>query len=183
MGKIREPAPVKLFFAEFTSQVELFPRVEKKIEEIFGEIDFFSPIFDFDYTDYYREEMGENLKKKFVAFKKLINPQRLSEIKRISQMIEEEFSEEGKRKINLDPGYLSLSKVVLASTKDSYHRLYLGDGIYGEVTLYFFKGSYQPFPWTYPDYCSESFRKVFNTLRKVYKDEIQRKKKNIPLDK
>ncbi|NOZ63545.1 MAG: DUF4416 family protein [Caldiserica bacterium] len=183
MGIVKEPDPVKLFFAEFTSEVELFPQVEHKLADMFGDIDFSSPLFDFNYTDYYAEEMGKNLKKKFVSFKKLINPQELSRIKRASQVLEEEFSRNGKRRINLDPGYLSLSKVVLASTKDSYHRLYLGNGIYGEVTLYFFKGSYQPLSWTYPDYCSDDFREIFATIRKRYKDELQKKRKNIPLGK
>ncbi len=183
MGKVKEPDPVKLFFAEFTSEAELFPQVEDRLKDMFGEIDFSSPLFDFDYTDYYAEEMGIELKKKFVSFKKLIAPQELSRIKRASQVLEEEFSREGKRRINLDPGYLTLSKVVLASTKDSYHRLYLGSGIYGEVTLYFFRGSYQPFPWTYPDYSSDVFREIFTRVRKRYKDELQKKRKNIPLDK
>lgn len=170
MGIIKEIRPVKLFFAEFSSETDIFKLVEDKLEKIFGEIDFHSSTFDFNYTDYYEEEMGKNLKKKFISFKKLINPKEISKIKLISQKIEEEFKKNGKRRINLDPGYLSLSKVVLVSTKDSYHRLYLEDGIYGEVTLYFFKGEYKTFQWTYPDY--RDFHKVFEEIRKNYKEQI-----------
>ncbi len=173
MGIIKEIKPVKLFFAEFSSEAKLFKLVEDKLKSLFGGIDFSSPFFNFNYTDYYKEEMGENLKKKFISFSKLINPEELSKIKIISQEIEKEFFNEGKRRINLDPGYLSLSKVVLASTKDSYHRLYLENGIYGEVTLYFFKGSYKSFQWTYPDY--KDFHKFFEEIRKIYKAQLKDK--------
>jgi len=174
MGKIKPPLPVKLFFAEFTAYPELFLQAEERLQELFGDIDYHSPIFDFTHTHYYEKEMGTNLKKKFVSFKKLIPPQDLADIKITSNRIEEEFSVEGKRRINLDPGYLDFARVVLATTKDSYQRIYLGKGIYAEVTLYFAHGEFHALPWTYPDY--REFKDLFLEMRKIYREDVKKAK-------
>ncbi len=175
MGKIKLPEPVKLFIAEFSSTPEIFPQVEEILREIWGEIDYHSPLFNFDYTDYYEKEMGRGIKKKFISFENLISPQDLKDIKLQTNQVEEKFKVEGKRKVNLDPGYLSLSKVILASTKDYYHRIYLGEGIYAEVTLHYRGGVFNSFPWTYPDYRSEEYQQVFQEIRKLYYEQLRRK--------
>ncbi|MEW6680138.1 MAG: DUF4416 family protein, partial [bacterium] len=82
--------------------------------------------------------------------------------------LEEKFLISGKRRINIDPGYVGSGKLVLASTKDSYHRVYLKDGIYGETTLYFYKGEFREFPWTYPDFRKDEYKKFFLSVRKKH---------------
>ena len=149
----------------------------------FGPVDLESDIFNFDYTDYYAKEMGPGLVRKFFSFARLISPEDLAGIKLKTNEIEEDFARpvrglasngarrgEAKvaRPINLDPGYLTSAKVVLATAKDYSHRIYLKGGIYAEATLRYFKGAYQPWPWTYPDYKSPEYLSFFHRLRKIY---------------
>lgn len=141
------------------------------MERKFGHISSRSELFDFTHTDYYTEEMGPNLKKIFYVFERPIPLQKLVDVKIYTNRLEAKFSKREKgimrRQVNLDPGYLSLNKVVLASTKDYSHRLYLGKGIYGEVTLFFKNKTFTPFPWTYPDYQTPGYIKFFNSVRKI----------------
>ena len=174
MGKIAYPPPAKLILAMFSNDIELFPTLQEKLAGIWGEIDFKSPIFDFNYTSYYEKEMGKDLKKKFVSFKELISREELADIKLKTNILEQEYlSKRGERTINLDPGYITASKLVLASTKNYAHRIYLGKGIYGEVTLFFQEGSFHPHPWTYPDYQSEEAQSAFRQIREIYRQQIK----------
>lgn len=168
----KPPLSVKLIMAVFTPQSELFPKVERQLEKKWGEIDFKGPLFDFDHTDYYQEEMGFNLKKKFICFKDLMSPEDIDSIKISTNELEKKYSVEDKRLVNIDPGYISNSKLILASTKDYYHRIYLGNGIYAEVTLFFQKGSFQPLPWTYPDYKTNASLNIFNRIREIYRKQL-----------
>jgi len=107
----------------------------------------------------------------------LFPPLRTLDIIKLEKSISASWKTERKRDVNIDPGYLSLSKLVLASTKDFYHRLYLNHGIYAEITLVFkkethSKGGFQPIKWTYPDYASQEYRKIFNQIRGIYKGNI-----------
>ena len=160
-----------LFVGIFGRDTSFFETVARIMRRKFGHIHSRSELFDFTHTDYYMEEMGENLKKMFFVFEKPIYPGQLADIKRYTGKLEAKFSqkEEGltRRRVNLDPGYLSLNKVVLASTKDYSHRLYLGKGIYGEVTLFFKNKTFTPFPWTYPDYKTPGYVNFFNEMRKI----------------
>jgi hypothetical protein len=106
----------------------------------------------FDYSDYYAREMGAALRKKYLVFAPLMDRERLPEIKTSTNGWEREYAREGKRTVNLDPGYLAHDKLVLATTKDFFHRLYLREGIYAEVTLSYRQGRFRFFSWTYADY-------------------------------
>ena len=172
MGTIKPSQPVKLIMAIFTNQSELFAQIEAKLEEKYGKIDFRGHIFDFDHTDYYDEEMGADLKKRFIAFKNLIKPEQLSSVKLFTNKLESKHAESGKRKINIDPGYVDNSKLVLASTKNYYHRIYLGKGIYAEVTLFFKEKRFQSLPWTYPDYKTDIAIDNFNKIRGIYRKRL-----------
>ncbi len=172
MGKTKSPLSVKLIMAIFTPQPELFPNIEKELVKKWGEIDFKCPIFNFDHTDYYREEMGFDLKKEFISFKDLIDPETINSIKLFTNKLESKYSKEGKRIINIDPGYVNNSKLVLASTKNYYHRIYLGKGIYAEVTLFFQERSFQSLPWTYPDYKTDASIDIFNKIREIYRKQL-----------
>ena len=172
MGKIKSPLPVKLIIAIFTPQPDLFPKIERELEKKWGKIDFKCPLFDFNYTDYYQEEMGFDLKKKFICFESLISPENLDSIKLSTNELEKKYSVADKRLVNIDPGYISNSNLVLASTKDYYHRIYLGNGIYAEVTLFFQKDSFQPLLWTYPDYKTSESIDIFNRIRGIYRKQL-----------
>ena len=115
--------------------------------------------------------MGRGLKRRFYSFSESIKPDRLVDIKLLTNEIEDRFSRSAdfpSRRINLDPGYISPAKLVLASTKNYSHRIYLAKGIYAEVTLYFEKGTFHSFPWTYPDYKSKEYLEIFNKIRGGY---------------
>lgn len=172
MGQAREPEPVKIFVGILTAQLSLLPKVNSLLEERLGPIDIESEILDFDYTRYYEEEMGPELKRHFLGFRGLVHSEALVEVKLITNQMEQAMSEQGKRLVNLDPGYLTAAKVVLASTKDYAHRIHLGNGIYGEVTLIYHGKRFQTLPWTYPDYRSEAYHGFFKRARTAYLAQI-----------
>ncbi len=129
-------------------------------------------------TSYYEPSMGSDLLKTFFAFESLIDPAALVAWKHASNAWEQEYKERAshpeERPLNLDPGYLTEAKLVLATTKDRDHRLYLDRGIYGEVTLHFHHGAWQERPWTYPDYRRADYHDFFtqcrNFLRSRYRN-------------
>lgn len=168
MGKLKKLEKVKLIIGIIAQENNLH-LADEKIKDTLGEIDFESEILPFTHTDYYEEEFGGNLYRKFISFKRLIYPDELSKCKIITNEIEEILSSNNKREINLDPGYLSLSKLVLASTKDYSHRIYIGDDIFAEITLFYKDKTFQPTPWTYPDYRTKDYIDIFNHIREIYK--------------
>jgi len=132
-----------------------------------------SPRFDFTETDYYTATMGTNLKKVFWAFPQLISPERLVEIKLRTNQWEEEYAAAKRhiepRPLNLDPGYLTLGKLVLASTKDFAHRVYLSQGIFAEVTLQYKHHSWRPYEYTFADYRRQDYHQFFSLCRETLK--------------
>jgi hypothetical protein len=158
-----------------TVEVNLIPNIETELKTDFGEIILKSSIIPFDFTDYYEKEMGKDLKRCWLVTKNLIPLDRLAEIKNYARKIEGELlNEQQQRKINLDPGFLTLSNFVLATTKNYGHRIYLKDGIFAEVTLMYRNKSFQALEWTYPDYCNAI--EFFNEVRKLYHDLLLEKK-------
>lgn len=176
MGQIKPVEPVKLFCGMIAADEAVFARAQAELEKFYGRIDHESGLIPFTFTDYYREEMGEKLWRKFVSFEALIDPRRIAEIKNETNAIEEQMAEtEGgavRRRVNLDPGYLTLAKLVLATTKDFSHRLYVGKGIYTEVTLNFRKDGCTYHPWTYPDYRSEQYARFFLAVRRILRGQL-----------
>jgi len=172
VGKTEKAEPAKLIIGMFSNKTNLFEKVKKILEEKFGPVDFVSEVLPFNKTNYYEKEMGKDLKRIFYSFQRLISPESLVEIKIFTNQIEEKFSEGGKRRVNIDPGYLTLSKLVLASTKDYSHRIYLKEGIYAEVTLRFEKGTFIPYEYTYPDYRTPEYLHIFNQIRQIYLNQV-----------
>lgn len=172
MGTARIPARVNLVCGFIFSQGRLFEEARSAMEDIYGGVDYESGTIDFSHTSYYEEEIGCALKRKFVSFKQLADPEGILEVKLRTNELEGRFALGGKRRINIDPGYLDLSKLVLFSTKDYSHRMYLGRGVFGEVTLYFKEGKFHPWPWTYPDYRTAEYAEVFDSIRKIYKNKV-----------
>ncbi|RMF59224.1 MAG: DUF4416 family protein [Calditrichaeota bacterium] len=168
MGKIKPYPPVKLIAAITISDLKLWKLVKDELEEHFSPIDSFQDWYDFTFTEYYREEMGANLKKRMVSFQDLISAEQLPEMKILSNQIEDKFSESGNRRVNIDPGYVTSAKLILATTKDYMHRIYLGKGIFGDLHLRIRQGEFQPLDWTYPDYRQPEVLHFFNEVRKIY---------------
>ncbi|MCM8782566.1 MAG: DUF4416 family protein [Candidatus Omnitrophica bacterium] len=173
MDKIGFSKPVKLVIGFIAKEDMLIEKAKGVLEKKFGPIDFQSNVRDFDFTTYYNDELGEELKRRFISFKKLIKIENAHIIKVLTNRLEAKFSIRGQRRINIDPGYISLSKLVLFTTKDFYHRIYLGKGIYAEVTLYYKDKTFRPFEWSYPDYRTVEYIEFFNGLREDYKVRLR----------
>lgn len=159
----------KLFYAVIYGDEELFEKTLVPLSEKWGEIDFISRMFPFDKTAYYEAEMGSALKRKFVSFKPLIEPEALIDAKLYSESIEKSFSVDGRRRINLDPGYIDYMKLILASFKYAPHKIYLTDGIYADLTLIYSKGRLSSFPWTFPDFRDETYHSSILRMRELFK--------------
>jgi hypothetical protein len=174
MGEIsRTIRPVKLFCSMFASDTGLFKQAEENLVRRWGPVDFRSRIFDFTQTDYYEEEMGTGLKRIFISFKKLIPREKIILVKIETNKLEIRLSKDQvKRKINLDPGYVTQANVSLATTKDYQHRIYLGKGIYLENTLRMRKGRWDDWEWTYPDYKTAEYKDWFMEVLQLYKEKI-----------
>jgi len=177
LGDIKLKEKVKLISAiTYNPEVNL-EEIFSIMKHYFGDVDSSSECFVFDrYTGYYENEMGCNLKKVYISFEKLIEPDDLPDIKIETNRIEDKFKISGKRRVNIDPGYISASKLVLATTKNYSHRLYLRNGIYGDIHLNFSDGGFKANPWTYPDYRDKKNIGYFNEVRKNYLQQKREEK-------
>jgi hypothetical protein len=173
MSSPADAEDVKLVVSLFSPQEVLIDRLISELERLFGPTDWRSPKLFFDRTRFYEKEMGWPLHRRFVAFRDLVRPERLVEIKHSTNDLEKRYLEEGKRKINIDPGYISLERVVLATGKNYSHRIYLSRGIYADLTLIFKKGSFRALEWSYRDYADPEFIGFFNALRDSYKRQLR----------
>ena len=165
MGTPQQPVKVKLFVAVMYQERFSIDAVIERLRSRFGETESVYGPVEFTFTDYYAAEMGERLLKSYACFTSPIERDELPAIKLWTNAFEGEFAEGGKRRVNIDPGYLARDKLVLASTKDFYHRIHLSEGIYGEVTLHFRKGIFRVFSWTYPDFQEEGLQKMLIKVR------------------
>jgi hypothetical protein len=175
MGNIRTPLPVKFFTGVLTSIPEILPKVEERLAELFGAVELRSLLFPFDLTQYYDRTMGTPIYRYFLSFAELMEPSAIAGIKIKTNEMEAAFADEYRnvqRPVNLDPGYLEQSKIVLASTKNFYHRILISQGIYAEVTLHFEKGEWRSFPWTFPDFKSDRYHSFFMLLRERYRNQL-----------
>lgn len=170
MGRPRSPLPVTLVCGLLSRDRDLLRRARQLVSRCFGAIACESEIWPFTQTTYYDVEMGTGLLRQFIGFENVVRPEALPSIKLQTNKIEQQMAEdcallEVVRPVNIDPGYLDPARLVLATTKDRSHRLYLGDGIYGEVTLQWRKDAWQPQEWTYPDYREPHYHQWFSILR------------------
>ena len=173
MGQIREPENVCLICAITFKKVDELEKAIDFLTEKYGNIMLKSPVYNFDHTNYYQQEMGSGLEKVFLAFNKLIHPKDLPEIKLYTNEIEQQFLTDGKRQINLDPGYVEAPKLVLATTKNYEHRIYLDKNIYGDVQLRLRKDGIQTNPWTYPDYKEKIVLEFFEKVKSLYMKKLR----------
>jgi len=174
MGKMKEPNPAKLFMSLIASDDTILDHGMEDLRIVFGEPDFISERILFNFTDYYTQEMGRDLFRRFITFESLISIPLLPDIKQKTNRLEEKYATAvGNRRINIDPGYVCLEHVILATTKGYTHRPYLREGIYADLTLVYRNKSFQPLEWTYPDYRQENIIRLFNQLRKKYLENLK----------
>lgn len=179
MAEVESFSQVKLICGIIASQESIFKNAQSKLETLLGPVDSASPLFNFDFTDYYEKQMGQNLKRQFLSFEELIPPARLSEIKLQTNNIEEKLREEEKvsrRVVNLDPGYITSSALIMATTKNFAHRIPLQHGIYAHLELLFTKKEAISLSWTYPDYRTEGYQHFFREARKIYLTQLSKKR-------
>jgi hypothetical protein len=176
------PDPVLLIVAVFSRHAQALAWARARLEEFFGPVALESQPYDFQQTAYYEATMGPGLQKKFLVFQTLFPADCLASIKRRTNEIEAELARQHRypevRPINLDPGILNLGKFMLATTKDQAHRIYLGDGIYAEVTLRFQAGVFEPWPWTYADYRLPLVRAFLKEARDFYRELLLQRKRD-----
>ncbi|OGB66426.1 MAG: hypothetical protein A2Y94_09760 [Caldithrix sp. RBG_13_44_9] len=174
MGKIKAYPPVKFFAAMTFAPTAPIDEAQRMLESLLAEIEEISFCYDFDqFTHYYGEEMGTNLKKKVLSFRQLKPAELLPEIKIATNEIEHNFLDGQGRQINLDPGYVSAARMVLATTKDYDHRIYLNRGIFADLHLRFRQGHFQPTEWTYPDYRQPELIDYFERIRNSYLEQLK----------
>jgi hypothetical protein len=172
--KIRSLEPALLFTGALYSNSAIFESSKELLKDCFGEILYESLPVPWDYSFHYRNELGSPISRQFIFFKNMLDSETIADIKLKTIEIEDLLSLNGKRRINLDPGYLTLAKIVLASTKNYSHRIHLKKGIYGEVTLIYYSkdGTFKPHLFTYRDYQDKACIDIFLHVRELLKKKL-----------
>ena len=169
MWELKEPSPVKLIVGILASDERCLTAANESLSATLGTMDLVSDIWLFDQTDYYTDEIGPHILRQFVSIDRLVGPGELAGIKHRTNAIEQELTATlampFPRPVNLDPGIVEPSKLVLATTKNFAHRIYIGNKMYAEVTLVFDKGRWRPLPYTFPDYHRPEYHDFFSTVR------------------
>lgn len=168
MSTPQTPKPAKLVIGVFTKNKKLVENLALELSSRFGQMDLVSCWMDFKYTNYYQPEMGSPLARRMFAFKPLIKQADLADVKIATNRMEQTYSSAGRRQVNVDPGYLLHERFVLASGKNFSHRIYIGHGVYADLTLIYQKGGFQKMPWTYPDYSDQAMIGFLDRVRRKY---------------
>jgi hypothetical protein len=178
MSSPAEADDVKLISSLFSAEKDLIDEVRAELSDRFGPLEWTSTILPFDRTRYYAREMGWPLYRRFISFHSLIEPEQIVDVKLTTNEMEGRHLKNGRRKINIDPGYVSLERLILATGKNYIHRIYLSNGIYADLTLVYHKNSFRPLDWTYRDYADPEVISCFNRVREQYKRQLR----GIPLE-
>ena len=170
MGAVYEFEKEKLIIGVIYHEKAILDRAMQILTAEFGEIEAVSEEFSFskEFSTYYDGEIGGEGLRRIYSFKTLVDPERQADIKIRTNEIEAQLSLEGKRQINLDPGFINHGRLMLATTKETGFRVPLKEGIYTELTLFWARGGWQKFPWTYRDYQSERVQKFITEVRASY---------------
>ena len=171
MARPVTPKKAKLFTGIIYNSEDILLSAEKALIKKFGDIDFRSPRIPFTHTRYY-DDIGPSLYRVFFSFSKLIPRERITDIKLYTNKVEKKVSGRGKREINIDPGYITLSNVFLASCKDYFHRVYLKKGVYLENEYRYIGKMFRTWEWTYPDYKKKEYLDFFYEVRKIYHKQL-----------
>ena len=173
MGLAQNFEKEKLIIGFIYNTEENYEKALKIMVDKFGAVDFETEEFSFteEFSSYYDEELGGEAKRRILSFERLVDPEEQADIKTFTNSVEAEFSIDGNRKVNLDPGFLSHGRLLLATTKKTGFRIPLKDGIYTELTLFYARGAWQKLPWTYRDYQSERVQSFLTTVRRRYLEQ------------
>jgi hypothetical protein len=174
MSLPQQPKPAKLVVGLLLKDKALFEPLVAEITNIYGFPDIISDWMSFDYTAYYKSELGSPLYRRLLAFETLIDQQDLAAIKLTTNRLERTYSRHRKRRVNIDPGYLLYERFVLASGKNYSHRIYIGRCIYADLTLIYRNGAFETLPWTYPDYADQPIQRFLERVRNKYAVDLKR---------
>ncbi len=172
----KSPDPAKLVVSVFMKERQVFDQIFDRLEAIAGPCDIISKWLDFDFTDYYYQEMGAPLYRRLIAFKPLIEQASLASIKLATNLLEKTCLDGDNRQVNIDPGYLLSSRFVLATGKEYSHRIYIGQNIYADLTLMYTKKGFKTLEWTYPDYASQAVTGFLEKVRNKYLLDLKERK-------
>jgi hypothetical protein len=178
MAEPKAFSPAKLICGIIAGEESFFQIAEARLSRLFGLVDAESLFFPFDVTDYYEKQMGMNLKRKFISFKKLMRPEKLSRIKLVTNRLEDDIRDElgtPHRIVNIDPGYVIPSALIMATAKNFAHRIPLQHGIYAHLEFLFGRNEVRPLAWTYPDFMSEGYQNFFLEVRRIYLSQVKKK--------
>ena len=177
MWKLKDPKPVKLIIGILAADRQCLHAAIEAIETKFRKVDLVSDVWPFDKTNYYKDETGKHILRQFFSIERLIHPGKLAKIKHRTNKLEQKLAAKSAlplpRPVNLDPGIIEPSKLILATTKNYSHRIYIGKKMYAEVTLIFDKGSWRPFDHTYPDYRQQCNFDFFDKVRKRLLEQLK----------
>ena len=177
MWQTKKPKPVKLIIGILAADTDCLQKAIEAIIREFGKADLISDAWSFDKTEYYREQTGDHIMRQFVSIEELVDPAELAVIKHKTNGLEQELAQQLRhnvpRPVNLDPGLIEPSKLVLATTKNYSHRIYIGNEMYAEVTLIYDKGAWSALPYTYPDYRQSCYRDFFEKVRKKLLEQLK----------
>ncbi len=174
MSLPQQPKPGKLVIGLLMTDRALFEPLAVELSSLYGSPDMISAWMAFDYTAYYESEFGSPLYRRLLTFETLIDQQELAIIKLTTNRLEQTYSRNHRRRVNIDPGYLLYERFVLASGKNFCHRIYIGHCIYADLTLIYRKGTYETLPWTYPDYADQPIGSFLEQVRKKYAVDLKR---------
>jgi len=173
MVTAEQAVPVNLIIGVLTARKEALAAVIPVLEQHFGGVDCQAGPFPFSVTDYYNRELGIPVQRYFFSFERLIGPADLVAIKHACSEIEDLFRQTGDRRVNLDPGYMDYYKIVLASFKVGGYKIYLGQGVYADMTLMYTRGRFIPFDWGFPDFKAGTYNQLFLKIRTLYKKKLK----------
>jgi hypothetical protein len=177
MWELKNPKPVKLIIGILAANETALAAAVKAISESFGIIDLTSEVWPFTQTNYYKDELGPNALRQFVSIENLIDPGKLAQIKHDTNSLEQQLADSLKlplpRPVNLDPGFIEPSKLILASTKNFSHRIYIGNKMFAEVTLMYEKGSWRHFEFTFPDYRQSCYQDFLTKVRTRLMEQLK----------
>ena len=168
MSLPQPPTPAKLIVGFFLNDKALADDIVKDLQDRLGSVDMISAWLAFDFTTYYEKEMGAPLSRRLVVFNTLMEQTQLAAIKQMTNAVEQKYQRQGQRRVNIDPGYLLPERFVLATGKNFTHRIYIGQGIYADLTLIYQKGAFRTLPWTYPDYADKHLIAFLTLVRNKY---------------
>lgn len=168
------PLPARPFLSILSAQWSRFwPMLRQNLEALLGPVDYESELIPFTQTTYYDAELGAPIFRRILSFSAPLAMNLLSDVKLATNALEQMAVVSGQRLFNLDPGYVTQERLVLATGKNFSHRIYLSQGIWADLTLIFHKGAWMDLPWTFPDYATKEIKEHLTRIRSMYQQDLK----------